>query len=379
MKNIGILGASGSVGMQGLDVIREHKDQYRLVSFSVGNNIQVAKDIIEEFQPEIVSVGSESLKDQLSAIVTEPIEIVYGDEGLIKIAGYHKNDMLLNSILGSIGLKPTIHAIEQGIDIALANKETLVVAGEIVMKKAKEHGVNILPVDSEHSAIFQCLNGENHKNIEKLIITASGGSFRNKTRSELEHVTLEDALNHPNWSMGKKITIDSATMMNKGLEVIEAKWLFDLPIEKIETVLHQESIIHSMVEFNDTSVIAQLGTPDMRMPIQYAFTYPDRLPRQAERLNLGQIGQLNFKPMDYERFKCLKFAYDAIKIGGTMPVVMNAVNEIAVSMFLNGEISFLDIETLIEREMKAHEVIMNPDLDTILAVDKQYKEMKYEV
>lgn len=379
MKNIGILGASGSVGMQGLDVIREHKNQYRLVSFSVGNNIQVAKDIIEEFHPEIVSVGTESLKNQLSTMLTQPIEIVYGDEGLIKVAGYHKNDMLLNSILGSIGLKPTIHAIEQGIDIALANKETLVVAGEIVMKKAKEHGVNILPVDSEHSAIFQCLNGENHKNIEKLIITASGGSFRHKTRSELENVTLEDALNHPNWSMGKKITIDSATMMNKGLEVIEAKWLFDLPIEKIETLLHQESIVHSMVEFNDTSVIAQLGTPDMRMPIQYAFTYPDRLPRQADRLNLGQIGQLNFKPMDYERFKCLKFAYDAIKIGGTMPVVMNAVNEIAVSMFLNGEISFLDIETLIEREMSAHEVILNPDLDTILAVDKLYKEKKYEV
>lgn len=379
MKNIGILGASGSVGMQGLDVIREHMDQYRLVSFSVGNNIQVAKDIIEEFHPEIVSVGTESLKNQLSTMLTQPIEIVYGDEGLIKVAGYHKNDMLLNSILGSIGLKPTIHAIEQGIDIALANKETLVVAGEIVMKKAKEHGVNILPVDSEHSAIFQCLNGENHKNIEKLIITASGGSFRHKTRSELENVTLEDALNHPNWSMGKKITIDSATMMNKGLEVIEAKWLFDLPIEKIETLLHQESIVHSMVEFNDTSVIAQLGTPDMRMPIQYAFTYPDRLPRQADRLNLGQIGQLNFKPMDYERFKCLKFAYDAIKIGGTMPVVMNAVNEIAVSMFLNGEISFLDIETLIEREMSAHEVILNPDLDTILAVDKLYKEKKYEV
>ncbi len=376
MKNIGILGASGSVGRQGLDVIREHADAYRLVSFSVGRSIDIAKAVIEEFQPDIVCVQNEL---DAAALEGYDIEVVSGDEGLLKVAGYYKNDMLLNSILGSVGLKPTLHAIEQGIDIALANKETLVVAGELVMKAAKEHGVHILPVDSEHSAIYQCLNGEDAKSVNRLIITASGGSFRDLSRTDLEHVTLEDALNHPNWSMGQKITIDSATMMNKGLEVIEAKWLFDIPVEHIETVLHKESIIHSMVEFNDTSVIAQLGTPDMRMPIQYAFSYPDRIPRKAERLNLAAIGQLNFKPMDLERFKCLKFAYDAIQIGGTMPVVMNAVNEVAVAKFLNGEISFLDIERLIEREMAAHHVILNPDLETILEIDAHYKLRHYEV
>ncbi|UJS28815.1 1-deoxy-D-xylulose-5-phosphate reductoisomerase [Macrococcoides canis] len=376
MKNIGILGASGSVGTQGLDIIRQYPDNYRLVSFSVGKNIALANDIIEEFRPDICCVQN---KDDIDKIKSASIKVVYGNDGLMEIAAYHKNDMLLNSIMGSVGLKPTVHAIKHGIDIALANKETLVVAGEIIMQLAREFNVNIIPVDSEHSAIFQCLNGENHKNIEKLIITASGGSFRELSREALKDVTVQDALNHPNWSMGKKITIDSATMMNKGLEVIEAKWLFDMPVEKIETLLHKQSIIHSMVEFNDTSVIAQLGTPDMRMPILYAFSYPDRLPRNAERLNLAQIGQLDFKAMDFERYRCLKLAFDAIKIGGTMPVVMNAVNEVVVQQFLDEEISFLDIETIIEREMRAHDVIQNPDLETILEVDAKYKSRKYEV
>ncbi|ARQ06734.1 1-deoxy-D-xylulose-5-phosphate reductoisomerase [Macrococcoides canis] len=376
MKNIGILGASGSVGTQGLDIIRQYPDNYRLVSFSVGKNIALANDIIEEFRPDICCVQN---KDDIDKIKSASIKVVYGNDGLMEIAAYHKNDILLNSIMGSVGLKPTVHAIKHGIDIALANKETLVVAGEIIMQLAREFNVNIIPVDSEHSAIFQCLNGENHKNIEKLIITASGGSFRELSREALKDVTVQDALNHPNWSMGKKITIDSATMMNKGLEVIEAKWLFDMPVEKIETLLHKQSIIHSMVEFNDTSVIAQLGTPDMRMPILYAFSYPDRLPRNAERLNLAQIGQLDFKAMDFERYRCLKLAFDAIKIGGTMPVVMNAVNEVVVQQFLDEEISFLDIETIIEREMRAHDVIQNPDLETILEVDAKYKSRKYEV
>lgn len=376
MKNIGILGASGSVGTQGLDIIRQYPDNYRLVSFSVGKNIELANDIIEEFRPDICCVQN---KTDVDKIKSASIEVVYGNDGLMEIAAYHKNDMLLNSIMGSVGLKPTVHAIKHGIDIALANKETLVVAGEIIMQLARDYDVNIIPVDSEHSAIFQCLNGENHKNIEKLIITASGGSFRELSREALKDVTVQDALNHPNWSMGKKITIDSATMMNKGLEVIEAKWLFDVPIEKIETLLHKQSIIHSMVEFNDTSVIAQLGTPDMRMPILYAFSYPDRLPRNAERLNLAQVGQLDFKAMDFERYRCLKLAFDAIKIGGTMPVVMNAVNEVVVQQFLDEEISFLDIETIIEREMSAHDVIQNPDLETILEVDAKYKSRKYEV
>ncbi|QIH78200.1 1-deoxy-D-xylulose-5-phosphate reductoisomerase [Macrococcoides canis] len=376
MKNIGILGASGSVGTQGLDIIRQYPDDYKLVSFSVGKNIELANKIIEEFRPDICCVQN---KDDIVKIKSDSIKVVYGNEGLMEIAAYNKNDMLLNSIMGSVGLKPTVHAIKHGIDIALANKETLVVAGEIIMQLARDYDVNIIPVDSEHSAIFQCLNGENHKNVEKLIITASGGSFRDLSRDALKDVTVQDALNHPNWSMGKKITIDSATMMNKGLEVIEAKWLFDMPIEKIETLLHKQSIIHSMVEFNDTSVIAQLGTPDMRMPILYAFSYPDRLPRNAERLNLAEVGQLDFKAMDFERYRCLKLAFDAMKIGGTMPVVMNAVNEVVVQQFLDEEIGFLDIETIIEREMQAHDVIQNPDLETILEVDAKYKSRKYEV
>lgn len=376
MKNIAILGASGSIGQQALDVIREHATDFNLVAFSVGKNIAYAQNIINEFKPDIVSVQYEEDIEKLSHL---DVEIVYSDKGLLAVSTYHKTDLLLNSILGSIGLKPTMAAIEAGIDIALANKETLVVAGELVMNKAKEKNVKILPVDSEHSAIFQCLHGENNQNINKLIITASGGSFRDLTRDELKDVTLEDALNHPNWSMGQKITIDSATMMNKGLEVIEAKWLFDLNIDQIETILHKESIIHSMVEFNDSSIIAQLGTPDMRTPIQYAFTYPDRAPRDAERLNLAQIGQLNFKEMDFNRFKCIKLAYKALSIGGTMPVVLNAVNEVAVGKFLNKEISFLDIERMIEKEMKEHQVIASPDLDTILKIDAAYKSKDYGV
>ncbi|WP_414049483.1 1-deoxy-D-xylulose-5-phosphate reductoisomerase [Macrococcus animalis] len=378
MKHIGILGASGSVGMQGIDIIREHADSFKLVSFAVGKSIDIAQRIIDEFNPEICCIQNEHDMDKLN-INGKQTKVVFGDQGLLEVAGYEKNDVLLNSILGSVGLRPTLHAIDKGIDIALANKETLVVAGDIVMQRAKEKGVNILPVDSEHSAIFQCLNGENVKNIEKLIITASGGSFRDLTREQLKDVTLEDALNHPNWSMGKKITIDSATMMNKGLEVIEAKWLFDLPVERIETILHKQSIIHSMVEFNDTSVIAQLGTPDMRMPILYAFSYPERMQRNAERLNLADIATLDFKAMDLERFKCLALAYRAIEIGGTLPVVMNAVNEVAVQLFLDGKITFLDIETLIERAMDEHVVIQNPDLETILAIDADYKSRNYEV
>ncbi|PWZ96443.1 1-deoxy-D-xylulose-5-phosphate reductoisomerase, partial [Staphylococcus pseudintermedius] len=305
--------------------------------------------------------------------------IVSGREGLIEVATYNKNDLVLNSLLGSVGLEPTMKAIEVGKDIALANKETLVVAGELVMAHARQHGVNILPVDSEHAAIFQCLNGEEMRKVKNVVITASGGSFRDLTRDQLASVTVEDALNHPNWSMGHKITIDSATMMNKGFEVIEAKWLFDLDIDQIQTILHKESIIHSMVEFVDTSVMAQLGTPDMRMPIQYAFTYPERIEHQAPSLNLAEVAQLNFKPMDFDRYRCLQYAYDALRIGGTMPVVLNAVNEVAVAKFLNREIAFLDIEKIIEREMAAHEVIQNPTLEQILELDYYYKTKEYEV
>ena len=376
MKNIAILGASGSIGQQAIDVIERHPDQFNLVGLSVGKRVEEAIDIVKRLHPEIVSVQYEADMARFSEF---DVKVVHGADGLKEVATTSHNDLVLNALVGSVGLPPTIAAIEHGIDIALANKETLVVAGELVMAHAKKYGVNILPVDSEHAAIFQCLNGEDRHQVKKITITASGGSFRDLTRDQLENVTVEDALNHPNWSMGQKITIDSATMMNKGFEVIEAKWLFDLDIDQIETILHKESIIHSMVEFVDTSVMAQLGTPDMRMPIQYAFTYPKRLEHQALSLNLAEVTQLNFKAMDLDRYRCLKYAYDALKIGGTMPVVLNAVNEVAVAKFLNREIGFLDIERLIEREMDAHQVIQHPTLEQILAVDEHYKTKEYEV
>ncbi|QHW37378.1 1-deoxy-D-xylulose-5-phosphate reductoisomerase [Staphylococcus ursi] len=376
MKNIAILGASGSIGQQAIDVIERHPENFNLIAFTVGKNIDFAIEVIQKFNPEIVAVQEESAVAKLKPYHSH---IVIGREGLIEVATYDKNDLVLNSLLGSVGLEPTMKAIEAGKDIALANKETLVVAGELVMAHARQHGVNILPVDSEHAAIFQCLNGEDMRKVKNVVITASGGSFRDLTRDQLASVTVEDALNHPNWSMGHKITIDSATMMNKGFEVIEAKWLFDLDIDQIQTILHKESIIHSMVEFVDTSVMAQLGTPDMRMPIQYAFTYPERIEHQAPSLNLAEVAQLNFKPMDFDRYRCLQYAYDALRIGGTMPVVLNAVNEVAVAKFLNCEIAFLDIEKMIEREMAAHEVIQNPTLEQILELDHYYKTKEYEV
>ncbi|PTJ71724.1 1-deoxy-D-xylulose-5-phosphate reductoisomerase [Staphylococcus hyicus] len=376
MKNIAVLGASGSIGTQAIDVIERHPNEFNLVAFTVGKNIAYAQKIVEKHRPDIISVQHE---EDVEAFLDYDVNVVSGKEGLITVATYAKNDLVLNALLGSVGLEPTMRAIEARKDIALANKETLVVAGELVMAHARRYDVNILPVDSEHAAIFQCLNGEDRKQIKKITITASGGSFRDLSRDALENVTVEDALNHPNWSMGHKITIDSATMMNKGFEVIEAKWLFDLDISKIETILHKESIIHSMVEFVDTSVMAQLGTPDMRMPIQYAFTYPKRIEHRAPSLNLAEVAQLHFKAMDFDRYRCLQYAYDAIKIGGTMPVVLNAVNEVAVAKFLNKEIRFLDIERLIKREMDQHEVIQNPTLEQILALDAHYKNKEYEV
>lgn len=291
-------------------------------------------------------------------------------DGLIEVAVFDKADILVNAVIGSVGLHPTLQAIEAGKVIAIANKETLVTAGHIVMDAAAKYNVPVLPVDSEHSAIFQCLQGENPKNIERLIITASGGSFRDLSRKELEQVTVDDALNHPNWSMGAKITIDSATMMNKGLEVIEAHWLFGLPYEKIDVLLHKESIIHSMVEFHDSSVIAQLGTPDMRIPIQYALSFPERLPAaNGKRLDLAAMGKLHFQHMDLERFRCLHLAFEAGKAGGTLPTVLNAANEVAVQKFLKQEISFLQIEDLIEKALNSHQNILNPSLEVIQEID----------
>lgn len=374
MKHIALLGATGSIGQQTLDVIRLHPERFRLVSMSVGRNIEEAKKIIREFSPKLVSVLKKDDRDALK-LEFDHISFVYGEEGLVEAAVHPDAEVVVTAVVGSVGLIPTLEAIRLGKTIALANKETLVTAGHIVMEEAIKHGVSILPVDSEHSAIYQCLQGEKEQAIERLILTASGGSFRDKSREELEGVTVAEALNHPNWSMGAKITIDSATMMNKGLEVIEAHWLFDMPYEKIDVVLHKESIIHSMVEFEDTSVIAQLGTPDMRVPIQYALTYPDRimLPH-TKRLNLWEMGTLHFSKMDFNRFRCLAFAFEAGKQGGTMPTVLNAANEEAVAAFLNGKLTFLQIEDVLQQAMETHTTIQNPCLDTIKEVDSKTRD-----
>lgn len=374
MKYIALLGATGSIGQQTLDVIRLHPERFRLVSMSVGRNIEEAKKIIREFSPKMVSVLKKEDRDALK-LEFGHISFVYGEEGLIETAVHPNAEVVVTAVVGSVGLLPTLEAIRLGKTIALANKETLVTAGHIVMEEAAKYGVSILPVDSEHSAIYQCLQGEKEQTIERLILTASGGSFRDKRREELEGVTVSQALNHPNWSMGAKITIDSATMMNKGLEVIEAHWLFDMPYEKIDVVLHKESIIHSMVEFQDTSVIAQLGTPDMRVPIQYALTYPDRimLPH-TKRLNLWEIGTLHFTKMDFNRFRCLAFAFEAGKQGGTMPTVLNAANEEAVAAFLDGKLTFLQIEDVLQQAMETHTNSQNPCLDTIKEVDSKTRD-----
>jgi 1-deoxy-D-xylulose-5-phosphate reductoisomerase len=379
LKYISLLGATGSIGTQTLDIIKEHSAEFKLVAMSVGKNIELTRKIVKEFQPELVSVQERNISDTLRAEFPRT-KFTYGEQGLIEVAVYKSADILVNAVLGSVGLNPTLQAIEEGKTIAIANKETLVTAGHLVIEAAKRKNVPLLPVDSEHSAIFQALQGEKMKNIERLIITASGGSFRDRTRDQLENVTVQEALNHPNWSMGAKITIDSATMMNKGLEVIEAHWLFNIPYEKIDVVLHKESIIHSMVEFHDSSIIAQLGSPDMRVPIQFALTYPDRLPlASAKRLNLAEVGMLHFKKMDFERFRCLSFAYEAGKIGGTMPTVLNAANEVASAAFLQGKIRFLQIEDLVEKALKQHQTIENPSLALIQEVDKETRKFVYSL
>lgn len=375
LKKISLLGATGSIGLQTLDIIKHHHERYSLVAMSVGQNIERALHIIGEFLPKLVCVQSEEGYRELKNRIPQGVELVFGQEGLLAVATFSEADILVNAVIGSIGLGPTLAAIEQKKTIAIANKETLVTAGHLVMELARKNGVPILPVDSEHSAIFQCLQGEDRLAVKKLILTASGGSFRNKKREELRDVTVEDALKHPNWSMGAKITIDSATMMNKGLEVIEAHWLFGIPYEQIEVLLHRESIVHSMVEFSDSSVIAQLGTPDMRVPIQYALTFPRRLEFPSEeRLKLWEIGTLHFDKMDEERYPCIRYAFEAGKIGGTMPTVLNAANEVAVAAFLNREITFLDIETYIEKALSDHEVIATPTLEDILIVDQMTRE-----
>ncbi|MFD2657168.1 1-deoxy-D-xylulose-5-phosphate reductoisomerase [Gracilibacillus thailandensis] len=378
MKNITLLGATGSIGLQTLDVMREHPHQFRLYGIAFGKNVDKAKEIIAEFKPEKVVVQDEKIRNEL-LINTDQNTILVGKEGMEEVSADPETDVLVNAVMGSVGLGATLTAIKHKKQIAIANKETLVTAGHLVMKAAKQYGVDLLPVDSEHSAIFQALNGESQKDINKIILTASGGSFRDKTRDQLQGVTVTDALNHPNWSMGAKITIDSATMMNKGLEVIEAHWLFDVPYDKIKVIQHKESIIHSMVEYADKSIIAQLGTPDMRVPIQYALTYPDRLPLSSSKsLDLVEMSALHFSKMDMERFPCLAFAYHAGNKGGSLPTVLNAANEAAVDLFLREKITFLEIEQVIENAMENHSFVKQPDLETINEIDQEIRNKTYE-
>ncbi len=370
MKKICVLGVTGSIGTQTVDVVKSHNDEFEIVAMSAGKNIQLLEEIMNDIQASYICVQDE--EDCIYLQKKYPHQNFYfGSEGLIKIATLKEVDIVLNAIVGFAGLLPTIKAIEMKKDIALANKETLVVAGHLIMPLVKKYKVALLPVDSEHSAIFQSTNGEYHKDIQSIILTASGGSFRDKSREELENVTVEQALKHPNWSMGAKITIDSATLFNKGLEVMEARWLFDVDYDHIKVLIHPESIVHSMVEYQDTSVIAQLGTPDMRLPIQYALTYPRRQPLiGGERLSLAKVGCLHFKEPDFKRFHALELAYKAGRMGGSMPCVLNGANEQANSLFLNGRIKFLDIERLVEEAMESHVFVDNPTLEQLLDIDQ---------
>ena len=371
MKKIAIMGSTGSIGTQTLEVVRENKD-IEVVGLSAGSNVDLMEKQIREFLPKLVVMGNENLAADLRSRVADlPIKISWGMDGLLELASMPESEILVTAIVGMIGIRPTIAAIEAGKDIALANKETLVTAGHLIMPLAKEHGVQILPVDSEHSAIFQALHGEDPSQISRLLITASGGPFRGKKTKELVNVTVQDALKHPNWAMGRKITIDSATLVNKGLEVMEAKWLFGVDLDRIDVVVQPKSIIHSMVEFVDGAVIAQLGTPDMKLPIQYALYYPERRYLPGERLDFKKLTEIAFEVPDMETFRGLPLAMEASRRGGSMPTIFNAANERAVAAFLDKKIGFLDIYTLIEEAMAAHQIKEHPDLEQILDAEKE--------
>lgn len=376
MKKITILGSTGSIGTQTLDVARKNKDKFEIVAISANSSVELLLEQILEFCPKYVAVYDEKSANRLKEMIPEniDIEVLSGMEGLVKICQLEEVDVVLTAVVGMIGLVPTMAAIKSKKTIALANKETLVTAGELVMREARKNNVEILPVDSEHSAIFQCLNGENKKEIEKIILTASGGPFRGKKKEDLINVKKEQALKHPNWDMGRKISIDSSTLMNKGLEVIEAKWLFGVEAEDIEVVVHPQSIVHSMVSFKDSSVMAQLGCPDMRLPIQYALTYPDRLETDFERLDFMKASTLTFEDPDMETFPCLRLAFEALKMGGTYCAALNSANEVLVNEFLNDKIGFYDIPYYIERTLKEHKNRINPTLEDILEVDKETRE-----
>ena len=371
-QNVAILGSTGSIGTQTLDVIDRHSELFEVYALTAHNNIDLLVEQAKRYRPEVVAIADErhykTLREALDGL---PVKVFAGADSICQIAAMSPIDTVVTAMVGYSGLLPTVRAIEAGKKIALANKETLVVAGELVTDLALRNRVDIVPIDSEHSAIFQCLVGENENSVEKLILTASGGAFRDTPKDDLRLATAADALRHPTWKMGAKITIDSATMMNKGFEVIEARWLFDIPIDKIEVIIHPQSIVHSMVQFCDGSIKAQLGQPDMRHPIQYALTFPDRLNAQVERANLADIHQLTFEKPDYEKFRNLRLAYDALRRGGNIPCILNAANEVAVDAFLKGKIGFFAMSDIIEQTISETVFISSPTLDDYIATDRE--------
>jgi len=371
-KSISILGSTGSIGVSTLEVVRQFPDSFEVRALGCGRNVRLLAEQIREFQPHTVSVIDEGHARRLASLLdgAGPLpEILYGQEGFARVAATEESEIVVSAMVGAAGLLPTLEAVRSGKLVALANKETMVIAGKIVTEAAAEHGAAILPVDSEHSAIFQALQGNRPENLRRILLTASGGPFFSLSREELAQVTPEQALRHPNWTMGRKITIDSATLMNKGLEVIEAHWLFNVPVERIDVHIHPESIIHSMVEYIDGSVIAQMGIPDMKIPIAYALAYPQRLPVDSPPLDLFRLQRLTFFPPDTQRFPCLRLAFESCKAGGTMPAVLNAANEVAVGAFLEKRIGFMDIARVIEGVMQRHQLNAEPDLDAVLEAD----------
>ena len=369
MKRITVLGSTGSIGQSTLDVISRNTSRFKAVALAAGRNVDLLEEQIRAFRPDVVAVADETMAEELSLRVSN-VRILYGPDGINQAAGYESADLVISAIVGSAGLLPTITAIRAGKDIGLANKEALVMAGSIVMAEAKRNNVRIIPVDSEHSAVYQCLEGRKKEEIRRIMLTASGGPFVNRMKHELDAMTAEDALKHPNWSMGKKISIDSATLMNKGLEVIEACCLFDISPDYVDVLIHPQSIVHSMVEFRDRTYLAQLSMPDMRAPIAYALSYPERLDTPIHGLELDRVGTLTFRKPDHDSFPCLSYAYDAIRAGGTVPAVLNAANEVAVYAFLDKRIGFNDIPAVINRTIKHHESLSHPSLDAVLAADR---------
>ncbi|MGB8955379.1 MAG: 1-deoxy-D-xylulose-5-phosphate reductoisomerase [Tumebacillaceae bacterium] len=379
-RSIALLGSTGSIGTSTLDVVAAHPDQFRVVAMTAGSNIELLVKQIEAFRPQLVSVATEAGAHEVRQRFGSSVEVMVGMEGLVAVATHAEADIVLTAVVGAAGLLPTLEALKAGKDIALANKETLVAAGHLVTELAKEKGCKILPVDSEHSAIYQCLHREREVDVERIIVTASGGAFRDKTREEMQVATVQGALNHPNWLMGAKLTVDSANLMNKGLEVMEARWLFDMPYDRIDVMVHPESIVHSMVEFVDGSVLAQLGAADMRIPIQYALGYPNRLTAgDYKRLNLLEIGKLHFRAPDLERFPLLGLCFEAGRAGGSVPAVLNAANEVANELFRQGRIGFLDIERILMQVLDRHERISHPSLEEVLTVDAWGRKMAGEL